>query len=105
MHSAEHRFSDFRFLMTPLTDFSWDPNEMIKLDLELNNRLSYIVGMNRKKRGIADEFLCEIADAVIGLEIMLHTRSHNWAPTMYLYLIPIRSHILSLLCYPGQGGS
>ena len=55
MHSAEHRFSDFRFLMTPLTDFSWDPNEMIKLDLELNNRLSYI-GMNRKKRGIADEF-------------------------------------------------
>ena len=59
--------------MTPLTDFSWDPNEMIKLDLELNNRLSYI-GMNRKKRGIADEFLYEIADAVIGLEIMLNTR-------------------------------
>ena len=52
MHSAEHRFSDFRFLMTPLTDFSWDPNEMIKLDLELNNRLSYIVGMNRKNAGL-----------------------------------------------------
>ena len=51
MHSAEHRFSDFRFLMTPLTDFSWDPNEMIKLDLELNNRLSYI-GMNRKNSGL-----------------------------------------------------